>query len=195
MGWTGTQLDHSRPVTAFEAIEQECGRDFAMRVIRSAKKGKVIYAAVRAHDGYSHPNHDLGSSYVFGLVLLAETRTQREGGESYRELHTKAITEDMGPGENECPAAILDLLSDPPENDYARQWRERCRANLAKREAIRARPKPKQGDTVKFERPLEFTNGDTLDTFTYERGARFTHSGRTYHITKWQERGYEVQAA
>ena len=111
MGWTGGQLQG--PFTALAAIEFDLGADFAARVIDTVRYGTVIYAAVRSRDGND----------VFGLVLLAE---RRDGI-----LYTKPISEDMGPAEDRCPARILDLLS-APSNDWARTWRERCRAHLSR---------------------------------------------------------------
>lgn len=118
MGWTAGALD--QPFTSRNAIAFELGEEFASRVIDTARYGTVIYAAVRA------PERD----QVFGLVLLAE----RSGGI----LYTKPISEDMGPAEDCCPERILDLLTEP-SNEYAEDWRSRCRARIE-----RGRPKPGQ---------------------------------------------------
>jgi hypothetical protein len=126
MGWTGTGIDHSRPVSAREAIATECGESWLARVVDCARKplryedGYAAYAAVRDADDPSR---------VFGLVVLYSTSTSNWGGVNGRTLYTKAITEDMGPAEDECPARILKLLT-PTENEYASQWRERCRARV-----------------------------------------------------------------
>jgi hypothetical protein len=101
----------------------------------------VIFAAVRSAEG----------DRVFGLVLLAE---RSEGV-----LFTKPIAEDMGPAEDFCPERILDLLTEP-SNDNAAQWRERCRARLAQ-----GRPKP--GDAVAFASPLKFVDGTEHRCFTF----------------------------
>lgn len=148
-------------------IAFELGEDFARRVIDTAKVGSVVYAAVRAWD----------SDDVFGLVLLTE---RRDGC-----LCTKPITDTMAPAEDLCPARILDLLTDT-NSEYANQWRERCRARLAK-------PKPKPGQTVRFARPFNFTNGESHDTLTFEKGSRFrTPTGTLVHVTKWRENSYEI---
>ena len=166
MGWTGGQLQV--PFTALAAIEFDLGADFAARVIDTVRYGTVIYAAVRSRDG----------SDVFGLVLLAE---RRDGI-----LYTKPISEDMGPAEDRCPARILDLLT-APSNDWARAWRERCCARLAK-------PPPRKGQTVVFAKPLTFTNDEVHDTFTYEGGSRFRAlDGCRCHIRSWQELELSVQ--
>jgi hypothetical protein len=125
MGWTAGHLH--RPFTARTAIEFELGAEFAARVIDTVRYGQVIYAAVRSNDGQE----------VFGLVLLA---ARRDGV-----LYTKPISEDMGPAEDHCPERILDQLTEP-SNQHAREWRQRCRARLA-------RPRPRQGQTVIFVRP------------------------------------------
>ena len=165
MGWTGGQLQG--PFTALAAIEFDLGADFAARVIDTVRYGTVIYAAVRSRDGDD----------VFGLVLLAE----RRGGI----LYTKPISEDMGPAEDRCPARILDLLS-APSNDWARAWRERCRARLSK-------PRPRNGQTVNFAKALTFTNGESHSTFTYRGGSRFrTDNGCECHIRCWQELEFTV---
>jgi hypothetical protein len=111
MGWTAGHLQG--PFTARAAIEFDLGAEFAARVIDAVRYGQVIYAAVRSADGRE----------VFGLVLLAE---RRDG-----ELYTKPISEDMGPDEDRCPARILDRLTEP-SNQYAREWRRRCRTRLTK---------------------------------------------------------------
>ncbi|HEY4894760.1 MAG TPA: hypothetical protein VII01_01605 [Solirubrobacteraceae bacterium] len=128
----------------------------------------MIYAAVRSND----------ERQVFALVLLAE----RQGGV----LYTKPIGEDMGPAEDRCPARILDLLTEP-SNDYARQWRARCRAQLAK-------PMPAKGQRVLFANDLSFTNGEMHASFVYEGGSRFrAANGTRCHISKWRERDFTLQ--
>jgi hypothetical protein len=165
MGWTGGELQG--PFTCRAAIEFDLGAEFAARVIDTVRYGTVIYAAVRSRD----------EKEVFGLVLLAE---RRDGI-----LYTKPISEDMGPAEDRCPARILDLLTEP-SNDWARQWRERCRARLAK-------PRPRKGQTVGFAKPLTFTNGQTHSSFTYQGGSRFrAETGCECHIRCWQELDFTV---
>jgi hypothetical protein len=137
-------------------------------VIDTALCGRVVYAAVRSPDGQE----------VFGLVLLTE---RREGL-----LYTKPVSDDMGPAEDRCPARILDRLT-PPSNEYAREWRERCRARLAK-------PKPRPGQTVIFKERVKFTNGDELRTLIFQGGSRFrSPAGRVYHIRSWRDRDYTLR--
>lgn len=166
MGWTGGHLEG--PFTALTAIEFDLGADFASRVIDTVRYGTVIYAAVRSQD----------QQQVFALVLLAE----RQDGV----LYTKPISEDMGPVEDRCPARMLDLLTQP-SNDYAREWRTRCRARIAK-------PVPRRGERILFTRELSLTNGEVHASFVYEGGSRFrTTSGVQCHIKKWQELEFTLQ--
>jgi hypothetical protein len=167
MGWTSGVLPGL--FTARAAIAFDLGGDFAARVLETARHGKVIYAAVRK------PKHD----GVFALVLL----TKREDGL----LFTKPVSEDMGPVEDRCPARILDLLSEP-SNEYARQWRERCRARLA-------RALPRKGQTIAFVEPITFTNDEQHRTFVYEGGSRFrATNGLLVHIRCWRDLDFTVPA-
>ena len=113
----------------------------------------------------------------------------------YYNFGYKPMEESMGP--NECTASkkVMEALSPlkdlftPSEEEgsyqWAKRWREECWANLNK-------PKLKPGDTVRFAQPLEFTNGDKLDTFTYEKGSRFRSGYGVYTITKYKDRDFEV---
>jgi hypothetical protein len=169
MGWTAGQLDV--PFSSRAAIEFELGEKFASRVIETARYGSVIYAAVRSGD---NPDQ------VFGLVLLAE----RQDGV----LWTKAISEDMGPAEESCPAKILDLLTEP-SNEHAREWRKRCRARLA-----RGRPKP--GQKVAFEEPIGFVDGTEHRVLTFVGGSQFrSQEGALYRIPSWKGRDYRLRAS
>lgn len=105
-----------------------------------------MYAAVRSRDGGD----------VFALVLL----TERCDGL----LYTKPVSEDMGPVEDRCTARILNRLT-PPSNEHAREWRERCRARLAK-------PTSRPGQTVIFKERVKFTNGDEPRTLIFLGGSR-----------------------
>jgi hypothetical protein len=165
MGWTAGALEG--PFTSKAAIAFELGDEFASRVVDTARYGTVIFAAVRSAEG----------DRVFGLVLLAE---RSEGV-----LFTKPIAEDMGPAEDFCPERILDLLTEPG-NDNAARWRERCRARLA-----RGRPKP--GDVVAFAAPLKFVDGTEHRRLTFVGGSRFrSKEGALYHVPSWWALDFEL---
>ena len=77
------------------------------------------------------------------------------------------MSEFMGPNIDNCPASILNLLSPlspeyiAKENNWAHDWRERCRAKNKKPKSV-----IKEGQRVFFERDLEFTSGFVLKAKT-----------------------------
>lgn len=143
-------------------------------ILACATVGGTFYAAVR--------DKDSGSTWA--LVIM----TIRSRG--YWNFTYKEMDETMGPAEDRCPARILDLLS-PADCENALEWRRRCRQNAAKLARAKAiRP----GDTVRFSRPLDFANGDRLDTFLFEKRSTFRHpEGHSrYRIPGWRAR-YDYQ--
>lgn len=87
------------------------GDEFARRhLLDAVRERDVVYAALRNESAQE----------VWGLVLIVK----REG----KRLHVKRIREGMGPDDDRCPSKLLDLLSEPPSNEWARDWRARCRA-------------------------------------------------------------------
>jgi hypothetical protein len=174
MGWTS----YHRP--AGETDRAHLQREvFGTRhtILDSATKSFTFYAAVRDND----------TGEVFGAVVLQQ---RRRGYDNYA---YKAMSEDVGPGDYDCPTRILDLLS-PTTNEYALAWREQCRARAA---AKAARPKVKAGDTIRLAQPLSFGDGYEGDTFTLVKGSVFRAVGQVnrYRIPRWRDRAFEVVAA
>ncbi len=95
------------------------------RVLKSALVSKrVYYAAVEQ----IRPGR---AREVFAVVCLVDYNPRAFDGFIFG---YKDMTENMGPYESDCPEAILDRLT-PTDSDYAREWRERCRVNAARRVA------------------------------------------------------------
>ena len=117
------------------------------RVLASATRGGVYYAALE--------RTQVGSGQRDVFALVEPYKIYGKGWQ--RELVVKDQDETMGPVDTDCPDKILDLLTDPI-NDHAKQWRERCRAKIAK-------PTPKVGDTILFARELNFGSYGKTDTF------------------------------
>jgi hypothetical protein len=118
MGWTYFQATARK--RSLDILRDELN---SLEFIDAEQIGRTIYAAVKyprttsaRFDVFTEPER------VFGLVVLI---SRRNGQFGYKDMG-----EEMGPYESACPARILDKLTTPAPNEYARQWRERCRANI-----------------------------------------------------------------
>lgn len=87
------------------------------RVLETAYKMPMFYAAVET------VHKESGERRVWAAVIKV-THTRGYHGFCYKDMD-----ETMGPNEAHCPAKILDLLT-PTDNEYADEWRARCRKNL-----------------------------------------------------------------
>lgn len=176
MGWTSyhrvpgeSDRDHlTRELLRFGLEEGPSKYEF----VDTATVATTFYAAVR--------NRENGE--VCGLVVLQ----QRQRG--YHNYFRKEIDETMGPAEDRCPDRILDLLS-PTENEYALDWRARCRKYNERR---RTRPKVGAGAVVRFASPLRFSDGVETDEFRLVGRSTFVRvlDGRRVRIPSWRERAY-----
>lgn len=91
-----------------------------------------------------------GADPVFYGVIVLFKRSKKTGEFSYKDM-----TETCGPSAARCPVRLIDMLDqlapiDPADNSmsgqWARGWRDRCRANAKRKPA----PAVKPGDIVKF---------------------------------------------
>jgi len=137
MGWTYFE----KPMNVKQWFENHLtweSEAVSNRCLKSAVKFKEAYAAVETI------NKTTGKREVWAAVfLLNYTR------DSYYNFGYKDMEESMGPGYYNCPASILDLLTET-ESDYANNWREKCRKRSSK-------PKLKVGAVIEFKEPLSFT--------------------------------------
>ncbi len=125
-------------------------------VLRSALAGmRVYYAAVE------HALAETGERNVWALICLVKYNPRDREGYIFG---YKDSDENAGPCECECPTPILDLLT-PTDNQYANEWRASCRHNAAARQANAAKPKPRPGQTIVFDKPVSFSNGRSFDCF------------------------------
>lgn len=86
----------------------------------------------------------------------------------YYNFGYKDMTEFCGPNISECPERILKLLSPLPDDaEFAKNWRERCYARIAKSKELK---KIKIGDIVKVDEPVSFTNGSEYSYFKKAKG-------------------------
>lgn len=161
----GWDFSHrDKGMTTKDFMQREFGAE--RPILASGVVDGVFYAAVQNGDE------------VFGAVVLMQR------AKDYFNFGYKAMDDAMGPWESQAPAKVLDLLT-PTDNENANEWRARCRANLAK--------VLKKGDKVRFAERLSFTNGASLDTFTYAGRNTFLSEGRQpYSIPRWKNRAFEV---
>lgn len=156
----------------------------SFEILATARKASVVYAAAKRRDG----------DEVFALVMPVS----RGGGYFYY----KEQDETCGPCDAEAPARVLALLSET-DDEHANAWRARCRENLVKSEAAKARAKAvREGTMIRTAEPMFFGERyGSYDTF------RYTGKGSTFlalqdgvavlrvSLTRWKERDYEVVGA
>lgn len=118
--------------------------------------GRVYYAACEQIDKSS------GTREVFAIVCLVNRNIRAADGYTFG---YKDMTEHYGPCEDECPVAILDLLT-PTDHNLALEWRARCRAVNARRGGRR---QLKDGDLLILGNALKFSDG---------------HEGRRFRVVK-----------
>lgn len=144
MGWTYQQ----KPENVTEWFKNKLTWENDTRkytCLATAIKFKEAYAAIEVI------YKDTGKRQVFAAAFMLNYTREYHYNFGYKDM-----TEDMGPVIANCPKKILDLLTEP-ENEWAAQWRERCRAKLN-------RPKIKIGDTIKFDEHIRFA-GSMAKTF------------------------------
>ena len=186
MGWTGTYL-YTNPKgkeRIVSAIRQE-GLEWSdkehginSRVIDSALVGNTVYCAVH------YVNEEKGRDEVYGCVILTE---YRKG-----EFLTKAISEEMGPCECDCPKRILDKLT-PTDREWAKKWREKCEAKRKVKNTDKLK-------TVAIGKAIRLTAGRNKGKILYAYQHRKTKvfvdwTTSTYYTQKQvRENGYEIVA-
>lgn len=141
MGWVS--YHRAKGETDRAHFERELLRNPDYEIVQCASKNRVFYAAVRT----------ISTGEVWALVVLMQW-TRGQFNFAYKDLD-----ETMGPAAADAPAAVLDALT-PTDHDYAVEWRERCRANLARRAAARERLRGvTDGVIIRTATPLRFENG------------------------------------
>jgi hypothetical protein len=147
MGW----ITYHRPAgqTDREHFTAELINPNEREILDCATVKNVFYAAVQ----------DKKDGQVWALVVLI----QRTRG--YQNFGYKDMDETVGPCYYDCPARILDLLTDT-ESEYAKQWRESCRKTIAaKAEARSSTVKVTDGTVIKLAKPLHFQGGYEAQEF------------------------------
>jgi hypothetical protein len=160
MGW----LSYHRPKgqTDRAHFERELLNSPDYEIVQCTSKNRVFYAAIRT----------ISTGEVWALVVLMRWARGRFNF-AYKDMH-----ESTGPNAADAPASVLDALT-PTDNPYALEWRERCRANLDHRNAIREKLRGvTAGVVIRTTTPLHFENGMQAD--------RFRCAHRVGRAIRWQ---------
>ena len=153
MGWTSMHLDKEvkngkiyLPVKEYlddmytwESDERK------VSVLKSALRGRHYFAAVEVDEGER--------KYVSAAVALVSINSG-----DYFNFGYKPMDEDMGPYIYDCPKGILDLLT-PTDNEYANEWRNRCRARLETEKRFAALKNLPTGAKIEFESLYDLVDG------------------------------------
>lgn len=125
MGWTFTEKPREGAKAYLDSQFTWQSDNSRVRVIESAFLNlSEYYAAVEVIDA-------TGARYVFAVVCMVRYCAGHYG------FGYKDMDETAGPVIKNCPARILDLLTEPA-NQWAADWRAACRANLAQAAAVNA---------------------------------------------------------
>ena len=89
------------------------------------------------------------------------------------------MDESMCPCYYDCLKYIMKLLNDT-EYEYAKEWRKRVNRKI------------KVGDKIKFDNPITFENGETINTFTYRGKCIFESGNKLYRITKYKNYSFKI---
>lgn len=138
MGWTSYYADYYKNGKIDR--KAECDAYFMdslnkglYKVLKSSMVGTVYYAAIQNQVKYVGKD-ELGNGIYANLsenekeTWAAIFLTQTQGNIFYY----KDMDETCLPGYYDCPKGILDLLS-PTDNEYALEWRKKCRENKEKK--------------------------------------------------------------
>lgn len=185
MGWTG--LHREKGLSHLEFFRSEFCPNEPERLIAASSAGTTVYCVYKTRTGAR-----------IALVVL----TQRSN--EYFNFTYKDMEESMGPSEAKCPKKILELL-DPLEvcyspgsdgYEYAKEWRERCWAEVERREA---KPKVKVGDVVVFPDDSWVTKRTGCSRFRFLGHTKMQRAdGRAdslYRISRWRDEEFTVERA
>jgi hypothetical protein len=123
MGWTGTynyiwsnngSIDRkATPDNEFKGWEN--GNGAITENIKSAMHGTTYYSAMKTTQAD-------GSFEIWALIIITSVNSSR----GCKEFMYKEMSEDMLPGYYDCPASILNLLTET-DNENANTWRNMCK--------------------------------------------------------------------
>lgn len=172
MGWTSYRATHYKNGKIDR--KAECDAYFMeglnsgfYKVLKSSMVGSTYYAAVKPLKKYGadgqYADIPEEEQKVFAAVFLTSTNAKDYFNFSYKEMD-----ETVGPCQQECPKAILDLLTST-KNEYANNWRNACRDNLVKKNNPSSLNKLPLGSIIQFTLPYDTTLNKAGSLITLEK--------------------------
>lgn len=180
MGWTSYSVEVKHKGTKrYINRKEECDKLFNQdmigkvgkyEVLRSTVVGSTYYAAVKKTKFATETEPETSS--VFGAVVLTRTNINEPYNFSYKDMD-----ETCGPCYHDCPNAILDLLS-PTDNEYANEWRQKCREKTRFKSLPTNLNKLPVGTKIKFLAPFDmklYKKGDEIIVWKAKRSVKGTY--------------------
>jgi hypothetical protein len=164
MGWDYTHATH---YTSKGTVDRKAEVDTLynwkeegykkVEVVKSVMVGRVYYAAIKV------THYKTGIEEIKAAVVLTAIDSRR----GYFDIGMKTMDETMGPCEATCPASILNLLT-PTDDEWAIEWRNRCRANIEKKKSPTALKNLPVGSVIQFEH-----YGETIELYKHPAAGQF----------------------
>lgn len=180
MGWTSYHVEQKyKNGKKYIDRKEECDKLFNQtminnvgyyKVLRSTVKGSTYYAAVKKVKFATEA--DAETNEVFGVVVLTRTNINEPYNFSYKEMD-----ETCGPCYYDCPNVIIDLLSNT-DNEYANEWRDKCRENTSEKSSPYALKNLKVGTRIKFKAPFDmklYKKGDEITVWKEKKAPSGTY--------------------
>ena len=151
-------------------------------VLKSRMVGRVYYAAAKITDSQKETEE------VFAVVSLTSTKTDDGFNFGY-----KSMTEDMGPGYYDCPESILNLLS-PTDDEYALEWREKCRERIKKKKEGRTKNALPVGSIIRYQRldGSEIELEKMSPSYQFKSNWWYCRKDNTYMPNKYIPESFEI---
>jgi len=180
MGWTSYHVEPKyKNGKKYIDRKEECDKLFNQtminnvgyyKVLRSTVKGSTYYAAVKKVKYATEA--DAETNEVFGVVVLTRTNINEPYNFSYKDMD-----ETCGPCYHDCPNVILDLLS-PTENEYANEWRQKCREKTKLKSLPTNLSNLPVGTRIKFVAPFDMKihkKGEEIIVWKAQRSVKGTY--------------------
>lgn len=157
--------------------------DKIIRPLKLSKVGSVIYVAVEVTSKKDKTRD----------VIASVVKTSIDNSDYFNFCY-KTMSEDVAPYFYDCPISILKTLTET-DSEWANEWRKKCYENHEAKKANKDKfANVVEGTVVKFKTPLDFSNGDKIDTFVLidKRKNVFGAHRRRYKISQWKKYDFEI---